>query len=220
MIPTHRTEAIVLGTTKIGEKSVVVHCLTDGWGRRGFICNVSKSSAMALFLPLNIINGEVVENPRSDLWRIKNISSEHTLNGIRSNMAKTGICLFMSEVLYRVIRDGAMEYGLFEWCRQSILTLDALESDFSNYHLRFLLEFASALGFAPTMKDLAPFAGEYYDDIERLLSADFGNFMLLPLNGEKRSNIAERLIRYISFHTETSVNVRSLSVLRAVFEGE
>lgn len=220
MISSHRTEAIVLGTTKTGEKSVVVHCLTNEWGRRGFICSVSKSSTMTLFLPLNIINGEVTENPKSDLWRIKNIMAEHPLNGIRSNMSKTGICLFMSEVLYRVVREGAMEYGLFDWCRQSILTLNALENDFSNYHLRFLLEFASALGFAPTIKDLAPFAGEYYTDIERLLNADFGSFMLTPLNGERRTNIAERLLRYIGFHTETNINIRSLAVLREVFGGK
>jgi len=215
----HRIEAIVLASTKTGERSLVVHCLSDAFGRRGFICSVSKSSSMALFLPLNIINAEVLENPRSDLWRIRNITSEYPLSGIRESLAKNSICLFMSEVLYRVVREGAMEYGLFDWFRQSVLTLDALESDYSNYHLRFLLEFASALGFAPTMKDLEPFAGECYSDLETLLNADFPSFMLTPLSGRRRSDIAERLLRYIGYHTETAVNVRSLAVLRELFGG-
>jgi len=108
----HRIEAIVLASTKTGERSLVVHCLSDTFGRRGFLCSVSKSSSMALFLPLNIINAEVLENPRSDLWRIRNITSEYPLSGIRESLAKNSICLFMSEVLYRVLREGAVEYGL------------------------------------------------------------------------------------------------------------
>jgi len=69
------------------------------------------------------------------------------------------------------------------------------------------------------MKDLEPFAGECYSDLETLLNADFPSFMLTPLSGQRRSDIAERLLRYIGYHTETAVNVRSLAVLRELFGG-
>ena len=212
-----RTGLIILNTTKIGEKALVVHALSSEWGRRSFLTGISKGSGMAMFLPLNILDSEVIENPRSDLWRLCNISTKYPLNGIRSNIAKNSMTLFLSEVLYRTIKEGACGDGLFDWCRRSILTLDALESDFSNYHLRFLLELAGALGFSPSMEDLAPFAGKHLAEIKALLQSDFGNCMLIRINGESRNEIAEILLKYLGYHTESAINVKSLPVLRELF---
>lgn len=214
---TFRTELIVLGTTKLGEKSLVVHCLTPSLGRRSFLTAVPRGGGMALFLPLNILDGEVSENPKSNLWRVRQLSAVHPLNDIRSSVSKNSITLFMAEVLYRTVRNGVQESGLFEWCRRSVLTLDALRSDFSNYHLRFLLEFAVALGFSPSLADLAPFAGEHLAEIRALLENDFSRAMLLPLNGKSRSEIAESLLQYIGYHSDCSLNIRSLAVLRELY---
>ncbi len=211
------TGLIVLATTKLGEKSLVVHCLTPDMGRRSFITSVSGGGGMAIYLPLNILEAEISENPRSDLWRMRRPTAVHALNGIRSSVLKNSMTLFMSEVLYRTVRDGAQEDGLFDWCRRSILTLDALESDFSNFHLRWLLEFAVALGFSPSLQDLAPFAGEHLSEIEALLKSDFGESMLLPLNGATRNEIAEILLEYIGYHAECRLNIRSLAVLRELY---
>ena len=172
---------------------------------------------MALFQPLTILDAEVRENPRSELWRVHALSASHPLAGIRTSAAKNAMTLFMSEVLYRTVRDGAREEGLFEWCERSILTLDALQGDYANYHLRFLLEFAAALGFSPSLEDLMPFAGERLQEVRALVQSDFGACMLIPLNGETRSEIAEILLRYLGYHTETRIEARSLRVLRELF---
>mgnify|MGYP004521434879 CR=1 FL=1 len=214
---TFSTELIVLSTTKLGEKSLVVHCLTPSLGRRSFISGIPSGGGMALFLPLNILEGEVSENPRSDLWRVRHLTAISPLSGIRSSVSKNSITLFMSEVLYRTVRDGAMEDGLFDWCKRSIMTLDALQSDFSNFHLRFLLEFAVALGFSPSLSDLAPFAGEHLSEVRALLESDFGQFMLIPLNGLARNEIAEILLQYIGYHSDCRLNIRSLAVLRELW---
>ena len=214
---TFSTELIVLSTTKLGEKSLVVHCLTPSLGRRSFISGIPSGGGMALFLPLNILEGAVSENPRSDLWRVRHLTAISPLSGIRSSVSKNSITLFMSEVLYRTVRDGAMEDGLFDWCKRSIMTLDALQSDFSNFHLRFLLEFAVALGFSPSLSDLAPFAGEHLSEVRALLESDFGQFMLIPLNGVTRNEIAEILLQYIGYHSDCRLNIRSLAVLRELW---
>ncbi len=131
-----------------------MHTLSREYGRRGFIVRPGKKAAAALFLPLNILEADVVENPRSDLWSLKGIHALDSLSGIRGNIHKNTMTLFLSEVLFRTIREGAVEDGLYEWCVGSILALNALEADFSNYHVRFLLEFAGALGFRPTFQVL------------------------------------------------------------------
>lgn len=206
---------IVLAVTKIGEKTLVVHCLSREWGRRGFVASGIGRSAM--FLPLNILDAEVVENPKSDLWRLRTVSARHPLNGIRSSVAKNSMTLFMSEVLYRIVREGAVEDGLFDWCERSILTLDALPVNCANYHLRFLLELCTALGFSASTADLAPFAGARYADIKALMETDLRTFMLYPLSGETRDEIASVILRYLSYHTESRIDVKSLAVLRELF---
>ena len=210
-------ELIVLSFTKIKENALVLHCLSREWGRRGFITSVSKTAGTALFQPLSILDAEVVENPRSDLWRLRGISAKYGLNGIRASMIKNSMTMFMSEVLYRTIHDGDTEDGLYDWCRRSILTLDALEGDYANYHLRFLLEFAAALGFSPSAEDLAPFGGGRSREIAALAGEDFSSCMLLPLSGQARGEIAGQLLKYLEFHTGEQLNIRSLAVLRELY---
>ena len=215
---TTSTELIVLHTTKFGENSLVVHTLSRDYGRRSFLVKgAGKKSAMALFLPLNVLEADIVETSKSTLYTARNLSAKHPLLGIRNNLFKNSMTMFMSEVLYRVVKDGASEQGLFEWCEKDILLLDAIQTDFSNFHIRFLLELAVALGFSPETKDLMPFAGDHCPVVERFMTLPFAESMLIPLNGAVRNEIAEEILRYIEFHTDSAVNVNSLKVLRELF---
>lgn len=210
-------EFIILGTTKVGEKSLVLHTLSAEYGRRSFIVSVSKSASMALYLPLNILSGEVSDNHLSDLWRVSGLRAEYPLNGIRSDVRKNTMTMFLSEVLFRCLRDGEYSFELYDWCRQSILTLDALGEDFANYHLLWLLDLCAVLGFSPRTEDLMPFAAERYEDLRQLLTLDRSSALLLPLSGSRRSDIASILLEYLSFHLDTHLNIRSLSVLRELY---
>ena len=215
---TTNTELIVLHTTKFGENSLVVHTLSKDYGRRSFLVKgAGKKSMMSLFLPLNVLEADILETNKSTLFTARNLTAKHPLLGIRNNMFKNSMTMFMSEVLYRVVKDGAYEQGLFEWCEKDILLLDAIQTDFSNFHIRFLLELTVALGFSPESQDLMPFVGEHYPVVEKFMTLPFADSMLIPLNGAARNEIAEEILRYIEYHTESSVNVNSLKVLRELF---
>lgn len=215
---TQNTELIVLHTTKFGENSLVVHTLSKDYGRRSFLVKgAGKKSMMSLFLPLNVLEADILETNKSTLFTARNLTAKHPLLGIRNNMFKNSMTMFMSEVLYRVVKDGAYEQGLFEWCEKDILLLDAIHTDFSNFHIRFLLELTVALGFSPESQDLMPFVGEHYPAVEKFMTLPFADSMLIPLNGAARNEIAEEILRYIEYHTESSVNVNSLKVLRELF---
>ena len=212
------TGLIVLHTTKFGENSLVVHTLSKDYGRRSFLVKgVGKKAGMSLFLPLNVLEADIVETSRSTLYTARNIVARYPLLGIRNDIFKNSMTMFMSEVLYRVVREGAYEEGLFEWCEKNILLLDAVSIDFSNFHIRFLLELSVALGFSPEARDLVPFVGDHYPVIERFMTVPFAESMLIPLNGVTRNEIAEEILRYIEFHSESAVNVNSLKVLRELF---
>lgn len=208
---------IILNYTKIKDSAIVIHTLSRPWGRRSFIVHLGKGASLAMFQPLGIVEADISENPKSELWRASHFTQAAPLLSIRQDPSKNAIILFLSEVLYRAVRDGMAEEGLYDWCERSIVTLDALERDYANFHLRWLLEFAGALGFAPSAEGLAPFAGERYADLRALLGASFEEAMLLPLSGERRSELCEIIIRYLSHHTESTLDIRSLRVLQELF---
>ena len=215
---TINTGLIVLHSTKFGDNSIVLHTLSKEYGRRGFLVRgVGRKSMTSLFLPLTILEADITESSKSKLFTARNLNAKYPLNGIRSNMFKNTMTLFMSEVLYRVVKDGGNEQGLFEWCERTIQLLDSIESDFSNFHIRFLLELAITLGFSPEAQDLKPFTGEHFPIVERFIAGSFAESMLIPLSGQVRNEIAEEILRYIEFHSESAVNVNSLKVLRELF---
>lgn len=214
---TTTTEFIVLHTTKVGDSSIVVHTLSRDYGRRSFLVRGAGKKAMSMFLPLNILEAEIVESSKSSLYTARNLSASCGLIGIRNNILKNTITMFISEVLYRVVTEGASEPGLYEWCRKNLMMLDAIGSDFNNFHIRFLLELAVVLGFSPQAKELEHFVGEHFPVVEQFMNLPFAESMLIPLNGITRNEIAEGILRYIGFHTESSLNVNSLKVLRELF---
>ena len=214
---TTNTELIVLHTTKFGENSLVVHTLSRDYGRRSFFVRGAGKKQMSLFLPLNILEADIQESTKTTLFTARNLSVRCPLAGIRNNMFKNSMTMFMSEVLFRVLKEGVYEQGLYEWCMKTILLLDAISTDFSNYHIRFLLELAVAMGFRPEGKDLEPFVGEHYPIVERFMQEPFAESMLIPLSGTVRNDLSEKILRYIEFHTESSININSLRVLHELF---
>lgn len=203
--------------TRFGENSVVLHTLSREYGRRSFLVRTGRKAGMAMFLPLNIVEATVSENPKATLWTATGFNTLYPLNGIRSNVGKNSMTLFISEVLYRVIKDGANEEGLFDWCEREILTLDALESDWSNFHILFLLGLAVALGFSPTFPDVAPFVREHADKLREIMAKEPAEGLLVPLSGPARNSLLESLLKYLEHHTESAINVRSLAVLRELY---
>ena len=154
------------------------------------------------------------------------IRSYHDFEGTDSPEALKAIvekCVYHGADMVKIVttahsqEDVAKVLGLYDWCRKSILMLDAIESNFSNFHIRFLLELAVALGFSPESRDLMPFVGDHYQIVEDFMRRSFAESMLIPLNGPVRNEIAEEILRYIEFHTDSAVNINSLKVLRELF---
>ena len=81
------TGLIVLHSTRFGENSTVLHTLSNEYGRRSFLVRgVGKKALTTLFLPLTILEADIIENPKSNLYTAKNFSSVHSLIGIRSDI--------------------------------------------------------------------------------------------------------------------------------------
>ena len=209
------TEFILLHTTRYGDSSIILHTLSKEHGRKGFfVKNISRRCVSSVFFPLAILEADIDDHVRSRMPNVRNVSLRYALNGIRNNLKKGAISVFVSEVLFRVVKEGMQDSALYDMCERNILLLDAMESDFSNFHLYFLMEFIIALGFSPAPEDLEPFMGEHLSLMSDFISLPFSEAMLVPMSGGIRSELAERLLKYIEFHIESPVNVNSLKVLK------
>lgn len=194
---------IVLHTTKFSENSVIVHVLSRRMGRRSFISG-SAGRQGARLLPLSINEVSVTPNPKSTLYRESNIQPLYSLSGLRGDLFKNAITLFLSEVLFKVLPEDVVDEELFDWCRSEILRLDAAPAeDVANFHLNFLIGLAGHLGFATDAEHLLPFS---VSDVPSVSS------------GTARRETAQALINYISFHSGRTVNIRSLDVLSDLFK--
>lgn len=196
---------------------MVLHTLSKEYGRRGFVVRSLNKKMMSMLLPMNILEVTVADSGKSGLLSVRNLMVSCPLMGIRSNLYKNTMTMFLSEVLYRVVKEGTNEPGLYEWCEKQIMLLDAIETDFSNFHIRFLLELAIALGFSPKIDDLRPFLGDNQFIIEKFMSTSFAESMLMPLSGFLRNEICEGVLRYIEYHSESTLTINSLKVLRELF---
>ena len=214
---TGSTSLILLHTTKFGENSMVLHTLSKEYGRRSFVVRSLNKKMMSMLLPMNILEVTVADSGKSGLLPVRNLMVSCPLMGIRSNLYKNTMTMFLSEVLYRVVKEGTDEPGLYEWCEKQIMLLDAIETDFSNFHIRFLLELAIALGFSPKIDDLRPFLGDNQFIIEKFMSTSFAESMLVPMSGFLRNEICEGVLRYIEYHSESTLTINSLKVLRELF---
>lgn len=209
------TEFILLHTTRYGDSSIILHTLSKEYGRKGFfVKNISRRCVSSVFFPLAILEADIDDHVRPRMPNVRNVSLRYALNGIRNNLKKGAISVFVSEVLFRVVKEGMQDSALYDMCERNILLLDAMESDFSNFHLYFLMEFIIALGFSPAPEDLEPFMGEHLSLMSDFISLPFSEAMLVPMSGGIRSELAERLLKYIEFHIESPVNVNSLKVLK------
>ena len=91
------TGLIVLHTTKYGENSVILHTLSKEYGRRSFfVRSVGKKSMTTLFQPLNVLEADIVQGNKSQLLNIKKVTALYPLSGIRSDLYKNSMTLFLS----------------------------------------------------------------------------------------------------------------------------
>lgn len=211
-----RDEIIILHSTAYGEKSAILHTLSRKYGRRSFMLRDVRKY-LPLIQSLTVLGCDVEENPRARLLSVRNLYELKPLVGIRSSVCKNAISMFLSELLYRSLKEGECEDGLFDWCLSNIMLLDRMESDYANFHIRFMLDYAATLGFRPTYNALLPFMDASTLVVARMLDMDFASAMLLPMNGEQRSRACAGLISYLECHMDTALNIRSLAVLSELF---
>ena len=110
-----KTKGIVLHTLKYNDTSIIVDMYTELSGRASFLVTVPRSRKAAvksvLFQPLSFIELEADYRPNATLYRVTEAKSFYPFSSIPYDPYKSSMALFLSEFLYRAIREEA-EYLL------------------------------------------------------------------------------------------------------------
>ncbi len=145
-----KTQGIVLHSLKYKDTSIIVDIYTEVSGRASFLVPVSRSRKAAvksvLFQPLSLVELEADFRPNTTIYKVKEAKSLYPFTSIPYDPYKSAIALFLSEFLYRALREEAENRPLFAYLQHSIVWLDECGSGFANFHLVFLMRLSRFLG--------------------------------------------------------------------------
>jgi DNA repair protein RecO (recombination protein O) len=233
-----KTKAIVISSIKFQEKSLIVKCFTLSDGLKSYFVRDAFSSRksnqkIAYFQPFSILEVEAIHKNKGTLENFKEIKLATPFQTIHSDVIKSTIVLFLSEMMHYSIHEEEKNEALFTYLETALLWLDA-HDDMTNFHLIFLLEATKYLGFYPDISDIDLLFFEMTEGIFTPFNAIsslsehetalFKKLLSLKFDTDQKTfHIIERqlllkiLIDYYSFHLEGFRRPKSLDVLKEVF---
>jgi DNA repair protein RecO (recombination protein O) len=240
-----KTEGIILRTIKYNDTSIIIDAYTSLYGRYSFIASLPKSRHSAiktsLFQPLALvaIEADFHANGRG-MTRIKNAKLSIPFSSIPFDRSKTTIAFFLAEFMLHSLREEAENAPLFEYLRNSILWLDECADNFSNFHLVFMMHLSWFLGFYPNLTgykkgdyfdlqnscytSLHPLSNQFFlqpeeaDRINTMMRMNYNNMHLFGMSRAQRNRCIEVLLLYYRIHLPEFPDLKSIEVLREVFD--
>lgn len=225
----HKTRGIVLNYIKYGESSVIVHIYTEQFGIQSYIENgVRKQKAknkIALFQPLTLLDLVVYKKSSGGINRISEMKCLNPYQSIPYKITKSTIGIFLAEVLSSILRGEEEENPrMFEFIHESLLVFDKKANNYYNFHLQFLNDLSSYLGFAAASAEevLAELKPYHTSRIDVLVEAKLDELIAsnlnteLKLSGAERRTILQLLIQFYQIHSHSLKEIKSLKVLHEV----
>ncbi|MFP5437495.1 MAG: DNA repair protein RecO [Bacteroidia bacterium] len=232
-----KTRAIVISALRYQEKSLVVKCYTQSSGLKTYYVRDAFGSKKntqknIYFRPLNLLEIEATHKDKGTLEYFKEVRFAHPYHSLNTDIVKTTIALFVSEMLHHCIKEEEQNESLYEFLETALLWLDGHDGT-ANFHLVLLIELSKFLGFYPNGEDNHPYfemtEGVFmpYHGITCLTLEDTAllrRLMVLKLDDSAKAfHVTERqallriLLDYYTFHLEGFRRPKSLDVLREVF---
>lgn len=214
-----KTRIIVLHLTKQSDYGVVLHAVDSDAGRRSFLVRgLRRSGATAAFHSLALLEAVSGESPKSTLAYLKEWTPAPQLPHLRSDLIKSTVAMFISEVLYRSFTSEMADPALFDWLCEAIVTLDGAEGSIANFPCWFLVGYAVRMGFMPgeSIEPDGLFPPAEAALFQQILHCPLQEALALPLSARGRQSFLRKMLQYLSYHLGTTIDARSLDVLHEV----
>lgn len=225
----HHTRGIVLSYIKYSESSIIVRIFTEAFGMQSYIVNGVRSAKsrgkIALYQPLTLLEMVVYRREGKDIQRISEARCALPFSSIPFHPVKTGMSIFLTEVLSKMLREESENRELFSFMFHAFQVFDHLNTAIVNFHLQFLLKCSAYLGFKPDSADdfllqLADYGLHLTTEkterqvIDEFLAQPLGDE--IRLSNEFRRELLDHIIKFYRLHTDTLHEIKSLEVLKEV----
>ena len=235
-IPYGDTSIIVtIFTQKLGIKAYIIN---------GIRTQSKKGATKYIFFqPGAILDLIVYNNEFKNLNRIKEYKWSIIYQHIYSDIIKNSVCIYIIELFTKVVKETGQNDDLYGFLEDSLTNLDIADNiTTANFPLFFTVHLSSILGFAPIVqKKLQEDQEVYFDLINATISHQipqhlqyiYGKsvFLLIEVlysrlpnqlsnikaNVEKRNELLDALQLFYRYHIDDFMALKSLPVLRAVF---
>jgi|TARA_B110000438_G_scaffold27292_1_gene26133 DNA repair protein RecO (recombination protein O) len=219
----YKTKGIVLNYIKFKESSIICKIFTESFGLQSYIINgvrnLKSSKNISLFQPLTLVDLVVYNKSSSDIQRIKEIKVDIIYLTSHTSIKKVSVCLFLSELLTKILSNEPDQNEKFNFLYNSFIVFDQLKKDFNNFHIQFLLRLTKIFGFE--ISDVNQILNSNSKSKE--INAFVLNCISMNFNSKINSNYYQRnevlkaLILYFSQSLGIPIKVKSLKVLKEVF---
>jgi DNA repair protein RecO (recombination protein O) len=239
----YKTRGLVIHTIKYTDNSVISHIYTEHFGRKSFMISGARGkkspARINLLQHLSILDMEVYIKQKRDLQRVKEIKLHETFTSLPWHPGKNAVALFISEFLYRTLQEEESNPNLFSYLINAIKIFDLSESGYANFHLLFLLGLSRYLGFFPqnnysASKEIFDMENARFTDaqplhphfilppasrqLHEIMACPLEDMSRLKLNSSMRNLVLNGIIDYYRYHLPGMGQMKSISVLREIFE--
>ncbi len=236
-----KTRGIVLKTIKYGETSIIADVYTEEKGLRKYIINGVRTKKArfhaSLFQVMSLLDLVAYHREDRDLNHIKEIQSAYVYHSLPFEIGKSGLALFMAEIIRKTVRESEENRPLFEFLYDNFVFLDETTQPVRNVHLHFLIELSAFLGFMPSgefsldtpffdlqegmfVADISNHA-HYLDEqlsavLQDLLNHPIAQCHDVEMTGSQRRTLLKYLLDYYKLHMDFMPDINSHEVLHEV----
>ncbi len=209
---------------------MIARIYTSQFGLKNYIINNVRSSKprypVSYFQPMTLLDMVVYNKNHADINRIAEIKCWHPYKSIPYNVIKSSVALFMTEILYKTLREEETNPELYDFIEESLLFYDNMERNFMNFHLQFLFKYARYQGIEPVkISDmvheiesnnyLVSLPKSDFRKIDQLIEAPYNSNN--TLSNQLRRKLLTMIVLFYQIHFEHLKELKSFKVLMEIF---
>ena len=234
------TSAIILSKVRYQDNDLIVKCLTRDLGVVSYmIKNISTSkksrNKFAFFQLLNILDLESNYNPNRPIQYIKDLKVSYNFTSLHTNIYKSSVVMFLSEILSNIIHNESKDLELFDFIEESFIWYDKSD-DSSSFYLIFLMQITHYLGFYPDCSNMSynyfnleeglfetsknskyVIEGDSLVLFKTILGIKFDSNKLPFIDKINKKDILKNILIYFKLHVDGFKDPKSLKVLNQIF---
>ena len=218
-----KTNGIVLNYIKYKETSIISKIYTKEFGLKSYLINGIRTKKgkfnISSFQPLSLLDLVVYENKNSQIGRIKELKFDKIYFTNHHVQKKISICLFISEVLLKLITFQVPDKNQFNFVRNSLIELDKIVDNYENFHIIFLIKFSKYLGFE--ISNISDFSNIKFENelvisfLSEIIISEYSSN--IKSTSSVRNKALEIIIVYFREKTELNINFNSNRILKNIF---